>query len=95
MQDWLLPHCTSSWHCGLTSPGVSQYPPGPQTVAAVQVQQSALVRQLARQAPSTQVIPLLQFVFPRQLACGRTSGSQRPLSHMSCAGQSVSFEHGA
>jgi hypothetical protein len=24
MQDCPLPHCVSSWHCGLTSPGVSQ-----------------------------------------------------------------------
>jgi hypothetical protein len=61
----------------------------------VQVQQSALVRQLARQAPSTQVIPLLQFAFEVQLGWGRTSGSQRPLSHMSCAGQLLSITHAA
>jgi hypothetical protein len=40
---------------GDASPGVSQNPPGPQTVAVVQVQQSALEWQLARQNPSTQV----------------------------------------
>jgi hypothetical protein len=61
----------------------------------VQVQQSALVRQLARQKPSTQLIPPLQFAFEVQLGYGRTSGSHRPLSHMSCAGQLASIEHGA
>lgn len=55
MQDMPPPHWASSWHCGSASPGVSQNPPGPQTVAAEQVQQSALVRQPARQKPSTQV----------------------------------------
>jgi hypothetical protein len=61
----------------------------------VQVQQSALVRQLVRQKPSTQAIPLLQFAFEVQLGYGRTSGSHRPLSHMSCAGQLASIEQGA
>ena len=77
-QDVPLPHCVSSWHLGDASPGVSQYPPGPQTVAVVQVQQSELERQLARQAPSTQVWPALQLVFDRQLGCGRTSGITDP-----------------
>jgi hypothetical protein len=48
-QDMPPPHWALSWHCGEASPGVSQNPPGPQTVAVVQVQQSALVLQLARQ----------------------------------------------
>ena len=91
MQDIPLPHCASSWHFGDASPGVSQNPPGPQTVAVVQVQQSALVWQLARQNPSTQVWPELQSVFERQLGCGRTSGVQRFAEHMSCGPQSASL----
>ena len=90
MQDVPLPHCASSWHFGDASPGVSQYPPGPQTVAVVQVQQSELLVQLARQAPSTQVWPPLQLAFDRQLGCGRTSGVQTPAEHMSCGPQSES-----
>jgi hypothetical protein len=85
-----VPHCMSSWHLGDASPGVSQYPPGPQTVAVVQLQQSELERQLARQAPSTQVWPPLQSLFDRQLGCGRTSGTQRFPEHMSCGPQSES-----
>jgi hypothetical protein len=81
-----------SWHCGDASPGVSQNPPGPQTVAVVQVQQSAFVWQPLRQKPSTQVLPLAQSVFDRQPGCGRTSGWHRPAEHMSCAGQSASVE---
>jgi len=88
--DVPLLHCASSWHLGAASPGVSQYPPGPQTVAVVQVQQSELVAQLARQAPSTQVWPELQLAFVRQLGCGRTSGTQRCPEHMSCGPQSES-----
>jgi hypothetical protein len=57
----------------------------------VQVQQSALVTQLARQAPSTQVIPALHWAFDVQLGCGRTSGTQRPAWHMSCGPQSASM----
>jgi hypothetical protein len=57
----------------------------------VQVQQSAFFWQLARQNPSTQLCPLAQPAFAVQLGRGRTSGSHRPLSHMSCAGQSVSL----
>jgi len=90
-QDSPLPHCASSWHFGDASPGVSQYPPGPQTVAVVQVQQSELERQPARQAPSTQVWPALQLAFDRQLGRGRTSGSQSPAEHMSCGPQSASM----
>jgi hypothetical protein len=85
-----LPHCASIWHCGDASPGVWQYPPWPQTVAVVQLQQSALVVQLARQNPSTQVWPPLQLVFDRQLGCGRTSGTHRYPEHMSCGPQSES-----
>jgi hypothetical protein len=76
---------------GDASPGVSQYPPGPQTVALEQVQQSALERQLARQNPSTQVWPALQLAFDRQLGRGRTSGSQSPAEHMSWGPQSASM----
>jgi len=90
-QDIPVPHCASSWHLGDASPGVSQYPPGPQTVALEQVQQSALERQLARQKPSTQVWPALQLAFDRQLGRGRTSGSHRPAEHMSCGPQSASM----
>ena len=86
-----MPHCASSWHFGDASPGVSQYPPGPQTVAVEQVQQSALERQLARQNPSTQVWPEAQLAFERQLGCGRTSGSQRPAEQKSCGPQSASM----
>jgi hypothetical protein len=85
-----VPHCASSWHFGAASPGVWQYPPGPQTVAVVQLQQSALLVQLARQAPSTQLWPELQLAFDRQLGCGRTSGVQIPAEHMSCGPQSAS-----
>jgi hypothetical protein len=63
----------------------------PQTVAVVQVQQSALVVQLARQAPSTQVMPALHCAFDVQLGCGRTSGTHRPAWHMSCEPQSASM----
>ena len=73
-QDIPVPHCESSWHFGDASPCVSQNPPGPQTVAVEQVQQSAFDRQLARQNPSTQVWPELQLAFDRQLGRGRTSG---------------------
>jgi hypothetical protein len=90
-QDSPAPHCVSSWHLGDASPGVSQYPPGPQTVALVQVQQSELERQVARQNPSTQVWPALQLEFDRQLGCGRTSGSHSPAEHMSCGPQSASM----
>ena len=76
---------------GEASPGVSQNPPGPQIVAVVQLQQSALVWQLARQAPSTQLWPALQLAFERQLGCGRLSGSQSPAEHMSCGPQSASM----
>lgn len=78
------PQSLPSLHCGEASPGVSQKPPAPQTVAAVQVQQSASERQLARQKPSTQLMPPLQSAFERQLACGRVSGSHSPSSHISC-----------
>lgn len=90
-QDIPVPHCASSWHFGDASPGVSQNPPGPQTIAVVQVQQSALVWQLARQNPSTQVWPVLQLAFDRQLGCGRSSGSHSPAEHMSCGPQSASM----
>jgi hypothetical protein len=90
-QDIPVPHCASSWHFGDASPGVSQNPPGPHTVAVVQVQQSALERQLARQNPSTQVWPELQLAFDRQLGCGRTSGVQSPSEHMSWGPQSASM----
>jgi len=90
-QDIPAPHCASSWHLGDASPGVSQYPPGPQTVALVQVQQSALVRQVARQNPSTQVWPALQLAFDTQLGRGRTSATQSPAEHMSCGPQSASM----
>jgi hypothetical protein len=74
MQDRPPLQSLGSWHCGAASPGVSQKPPGPHTVAVVQVQQSALVWQPLRQKPSTQVLPLPQSAFDRQLGCGRTSG---------------------
>jgi len=92
-QDIPPPHWVSSWHLGDASPGVSQYPPGPQTVALVQVQQSALERQLARQNPSTQLWPALQLAFERQLGRGRTSGPHSPAEHMSCGPQSASMTH--
>ena len=90
MQLWPLPQSVCRAHCGEASPGVSQKPPGPQTLAVEQVQQSALLRQLLRQNPSTQVLPLAQSVLLRQLECGRLSGWQRPAEHMSCAGQFAS-----
>jgi hypothetical protein len=93
-QDIPAPHCAFSWHLGEASPGVSQYPPAPQTVAVVQVQQSALDRQLARQNPSTQVRPPLQLAFDTQLGRGRTSGSQSPAEHMSWGPQSASMTQG-
>jgi hypothetical protein len=85
--------CTA--HCGEASPGVSQKPPGPQTVIVVQVQQSELLRQLLRQVPSTQVLSLPQSVLLRQVACGRSSGWHRPAEHLSCAGQFASAEQPA
>jgi len=91
-QEWPLPQSDCSWHCGEASPGVTQKPPVPQTVAAEQVQQSALERQLERQKPSTHDCPLLQSVLLRQLGRGRVSGWHRPAEHMSCAGQSASAE---
>ena len=87
MQDWPAPHWVSSRQAGVASPGVSQKPPVPQMVAAVQVQQSELDVQLARQNPLTQLWPALQLVFEVQEACGRSSGVQRPAEHMSCGPQ--------
>jgi hypothetical protein len=55
MQDWPELHWVASWHCGDASPGVSQYPPRPQTDAVEQVQQSAFEPHIVRQAPSTQL----------------------------------------
>jgi hypothetical protein len=92
-QECPPPQSVCSWHCGAASPGVSQKPPGPQTVAVVQVQQSALVWHPLRQNPSTQVLPLAHSALDRQLGCGRTSGWHSPAVHMSCAGQSVSAAH--
>jgi hypothetical protein len=89
MQDMPAPHWVSSWHAGAASPGVSQKPPVPQMVAAVQVQQSEFDVQLARQNPLTQLWPALQPAFEVQEACGRTSGVQRPSEHMSCGPQSA------
>ena len=76
---------------GAASPGVSQNPPTPQTVAAVHAQQSALVWQLARQKPSTQDWPPEQSRLVLQLGCGRSSGWQSPSAHMSCGPQSASL----
>lgn len=73
-QELPLPQSVCTAHCGAASPGVSQKPPGPQTVMVVQVQQSALLRQLLRQLPSTQSLSLPQSLLLRQVACGRSSG---------------------
>ena len=64
-------------------------------MAVVQVQQSALVAQVARQAPSTHSWPALQPAFDVQVGYGRTSGTQSPFRHMSCAGQLASMVHPA
>jgi hypothetical protein len=74
MHERLPPQSALSWHFGEASPGVSQNPPTPQTDAAVQVQQSASLRQPARQDPSTQDRPSVQSAFVRQLGWGRSSG---------------------
>lgn len=73
-QDSAPPQSALSWHRGPASPGVSQNPPTPQTVAAVQVQQSALLRQLDLQTPSTQLRPSVQSALAWQLGWGRSSG---------------------
>ena len=91
MQDSVPPQSLPSWHFGAASPGVSQNPPVPQTDAAVQVQQSALLRQAARQKPSTQDLPFEQSRLVWQLGCGRSSGWHSPSEHMSCGPQSASL----
>jgi hypothetical protein len=68
------PQSALSWHFGAASPGVSQNPPVPQTEAELQVQQSALLRQPARQNPSTQDRPSVQSTLVWQLGWGRSSG---------------------
>jgi hypothetical protein len=92
-QESVPPQSLPSWHFGAASPGVSQNPPTPQTVAAVHAQQSALVWQLARQKPSTQDCPSEQSRLVLQLGCARSSGWQSPSAHMSCGPQSASLAH--
>ena len=82
MQLAPAPHSALTRHCGAASPGVTQMP-AEQTVAAPQVQQSALLAQAVRQTPLMHMAPPEQSTLALHAGRGRSSARHRPSTQRS------------
>jgi hypothetical protein len=92
MHDFVAEQSTAVWHWGLASPGVTQRPVR-HTVAAPQVQQSALVTHALRQAALTHTCAEAQSALARHCGCGRVSAWHMPSLHRSRGPQSEALLH--